>query len=170
MYIYMYFTGCLFPLQNSRTHMTVLCKRINGSLNRLFFIQRIMIYTGSTYCKVKILLLLNKKRATLLHMNELITGEERKNTVLNFKGHMNLSAFFIEIRKSNHGPVNQLLWYMKYLNCVEKITLYFMDLSIFPSMHHIRKRFQKYKVMMFSLFSKIWEAVELNSVTEEEST
>lgn len=48
MYIYMHITVCLLPLQNSRIHIMVLCKGINGSLNRLFFIQRITIYTGSS--------------------------------------------------------------------------------------------------------------------------
>lgn len=54
----------------------------------------------AAYCKVKILLLINKKRATLLHINELVLDEGWKNTILNFKGHINLSAFFTEIRKS----------------------------------------------------------------------
>lgn len=139
-HIYAYFWVFISPAEQQDSHYSVMQKDKWKSQQIFFFIQRIMIYTGNTYCKVKILLLQNKKRATLLHINELIPEEERKNTVLNFKGHMNLSAFFIETRKSNHVSVNQLLWYMKYLNYVEKITLYFMDLSIFPSMHHIRKK------------------------------
>lgn len=84
MHIYMHITVLLFSLQNSRIRITVLCKRMEVSTDYFLLSKELWYVQEAAYCKVKILLFLNKKRATLLYINESVPEEEKGNTVVDW--------------------------------------------------------------------------------------
>lgn len=98
--IYAYYCVFISPRRTAGFTLQYYAKDKWKSQQIIFLSKELWYIQEAAYCKVKILLLLNKKRATLLHINELIPEQETKNTVLNFKGHISLSVFFTEIRKS----------------------------------------------------------------------
>lgn len=97
-HIYAYYCVFISPSEQQDSHYGIMQKNKWKSQQIIFLSKELRYIQEAAYCKVKILLLLNKKRATLQHINEFIPEEERKNTILNFKGHINLSAFFTDMK------------------------------------------------------------------------
>lgn len=93
-HIYAYYCVFISPAEQQDSHFGIMQKYKWKSKQIIFLSKELQYIQEAAYCKVKILLLLNKKRATLLHINELIPEEERKKYYTELQRSYNLISIF----------------------------------------------------------------------------